>query len=95
VMKNTIHVAGDKWQMAGKFVGSKNDEVIILMVKLIKRTTSKFTFQYMVIDSDNKGTYVSEPIVKTMAGLPTQTVVSESGRTITLNSLVNLSPKQA
>lgn len=93
VMKNTVRVAGEKWQMAGKFVANKNDEVIILMVRLIKRTTSKFTFQYMVIDSDNKGTYISEPIVKTMAGLPTQTILSEDGRTITMNSLVNFSTK--
>lgn len=93
VMKDAVHIVSDKWHVAGKFMTNKNDEVILFLVRLANRKTSKFTFQFMIIESDNKNTFITEPKLTTMAGLPSQMTISGEGRTITLNALVKLSDK--
>lgn len=92
-MKDAVHIVSDKWHVAGKFITNKDDEVILFLVRLTNRKTSKFTFQFMIIDSDSKSTFISEPKMTTMAGLPSQMTISGDGRAITLNALVNLTDK--
>src|SRR3990167_5734643 len=66
-MKNAVHIVSDKWHIAGKFISNKNDEVILFLVRLANRKTSKFTIQFMIIESDNKNTFITEPKMTTMA----------------------------
>lgn len=92
-MKNVIRVIGSNWNVAGKFQTTNKDEVVLFLVKLVSQRNNKFTFGLMIIDSDSKNTYITEPKITTMAGLPSQMVITGDGRVITLNALVNLAGK--
>ena len=95
VMKDVIHISSDKWHVAAKFQNSKNDEVILVLVKQLAYHNNKYTFRFMIIDSSRHGVFISEPKVTTQVGLPSQMAVSGEGRVMTLNTLVTLSGQQS
>ncbi len=94
VMKNALHLSGSNWNVAGRLQTSNND-VLLFLVRMASQHNNKFNLQFMVIDADNRHTFVTEPKLTTLAGLPTELVVKGEGRTITLNALVKLNNSHA
>lgn len=91
VMKNALQLSGNNWNVAGRLQTSNND-VLLFLVRMASQHNNKFNLQFMVIDADNHHTFITEPKLTTLAGLPTELVVKGEGRTITVNALVKLTP---
>jgi hypothetical protein len=93
VMKNNMHLIDGQWNIAGKLQSSKDDSILLFLVRLLSQKKNKFTLQFMIIDADNKNTFVMEPKMTLLPGLPAQLKVNGNDRSADLNVLIKLASK--
>jgi hypothetical protein len=90
-MKNSIGLKNGKWVVAGKLQNTKSNDLLLVMVRLMSHKNNKFNLEFMLVDSQNQATFVSEPHIVAIAGLPVQLFQQEDGKNIRITVLVNLS----
>lgn len=93
VMKNAFSLTENHWMVAGKLNSNLDKDMLLVLVRLTSHKNNKFNLQFMLIDSDNKQTFIAEPRMVAMSGLPVQLLKNENGKSIQLNVLVNIVSK--
>tara|TARA_R110000868_G_scaffold350501_2_gene611716 strand:+ start:1990 stop:2424 length:435 start_codon:yes stop_codon:yes gene_type:complete len=90
VMKNKYVITNYKWVTVGKFNANDDSETILLLVRMMSHKDNKFKLQFMLIDSSNDHTYVSQPQMHVISGLPAQLKQRDGDRSVQLDVLMNL-----
>jgi hypothetical protein len=95
VMKNSFSMTENHWMVAGKLLTNHDKDTLLVLVRLLSYKNNKFNLQFMLIDSDEKQTYIAEPRMVAMSGLPVQLVKNEKGKSMQLSVLVNIVARQS
>ncbi len=89
IMKNTV-LLENKWVVAGKLQSVKDNQSLLFLVRMISHKNNKYNLQFMLVDSDEKHTYITEPRLAAITGLPAKLNQQADGKSFELNALVKL-----
>lgn len=86
---SNIQLTANRWQVIGKMLSEKNNNLMIVMAKLLKQENNTYTIQFMLVDSDAKETVVFEPQAKIMLDSPAEVSIAEGERSLDINVLAS------
>jgi len=93
IMKNSVMLE-NKWVVAGKLQTAHNNQSLLFLVRMLSHKNNKYNLQFMLVDSDDKHTYITEPRLAAITGLPMKMSQQGDGKSIQLNALVKVVGKQ-